>query len=81
MRHDEFARHEADARDLIETLGQLSRDHQSSADFEALVLSRADEVPTPRRGLWTWFFEKMNQELELIILQKISLYLEKLLCP
>ncbi len=59
MRHDEFARHEADARDLIETLGKLSQSHdrQASEDFEAQVLARADAQPTPRRGLWAWFFD------------------------
>ncbi len=61
MRHDEFARHEADARDLIEALGKLtsSRDHQASEDFEAQVLARADAEPepAPRRGLWAWFFD------------------------
>lgn len=61
MRHDEFARHEADARDLIEALGKLtsSRDHQASADFEARVLARADAEPepVPRRRFWVWFFD------------------------
>lgn len=61
MRHDEFARHEADARDLIDALGKLtsSSDHQASADFEAQVLARADAEPelTPRRRFWAWFFD------------------------
>lgn len=57
MRHDEFAQHEAGARDLIEALGKLSRDHQTSADFEARVMARAAQEPTPRRGLWSWFFD------------------------
>ncbi len=57
MRHDEFARHEADARDLIEALGKISRDRQASADFEAQVMARADQAPAPRRGLWSWFFD------------------------
>jgi hypothetical protein len=58
VRHDEFARHEADARDLIEALEKLnlSRDRQASADFETQVMARATQEPTPRRGLWSWFF-------------------------
>ena len=57
MRHDEFTRCEADARDLIEALEKLKRprDHQVSADFEAQVMSRATQIPAPRRGLWAWF--------------------------
>ncbi len=59
MRHDEFARHEANARDLIEALGQLegSRDRQTAADFETQVMARAAQEPEPRRGLWSWLFD------------------------
>ncbi|PON15274.1 hypothetical protein C2W62_24675 [Candidatus Entotheonella serta] len=61
MRHDEFARHEADAHDLIEALGQLagSRDRQTAADFEAQVMARAAREPVPRRGLWSWLFDRL----------------------
>lgn len=57
MRHDEFARHETDARDLIEALGKLSYDHRASTDFEAQVMALTDAEPVPRRGLWAWFFD------------------------
>ena len=59
MRHDEFARHEADAHDLIEALGKLSRDRQASADFETQVMARATQEPVPRRGLWSWVFDML----------------------
>ncbi len=59
--HDEFARHEADARDLIEALGKLnaSRDRQASEDFETQVMARAAREPASRRGLWSWLFDML----------------------
>jgi hypothetical protein len=51
VRHDEFARHEDQARNLIGTLGQLSREAQASPDFAARVMARADALPVPCRGL------------------------------
>ncbi len=59
MRQDEFARHEADAHDLIEALGKLnlSRDRQASVDLETQVMTRAAQEPGPRRGLWSWFVD------------------------
>lgn len=54
MKHDEFSRHEDDARDLIEALGKLSRDTQASPDFSARVIVQADQLPTPRRGVFAW---------------------------
>lgn len=61
MRHDEFARHEADACDLIEALGKLnvSRDRQASADFETQVMARAAQEPAPRAGLWSRLFDRL----------------------
>lgn len=52
MRHDEFAQHEDQARNLIEALGQMSRQTQVSPDFAARVMARADELPVPRQGLF-----------------------------
>ena len=54
MKHDEFSRHEDDARDLIEALGKLSRDTQASPGFSARVIAQADQLPTPRRGAFAW---------------------------
>ena len=59
MRQDEFARHEEEARDLIEGLGKLSHDVQASPGFTARVLAQADELPTPHRG----FFRRMAEGL------------------
>lgn len=57
MKHDEFSRHEDDARDLIEALGKLSRDTPASSDFSARVIAQADQLPTPRRGAFTWLLD------------------------
>jgi hypothetical protein len=54
VKHDEFSRHEDDARDLIEALGKLSRDTQASPGFSARVIAQADQLPTPRRGVFAW---------------------------
>jgi hypothetical protein len=54
VKHDEFSRHEDDARDLIEALGKLSRDTQASPGFSARVIAQADQLPTPRRGAFAW---------------------------
>ena len=56
MRHDDFARHEDEACNLIEALGQLSRDTQASPGFARRVLARADERPLPRRGAFGWIW-------------------------
>ena len=55
--HDEFARHEDDAQDLVEALGKLSRETQASPDFTARVMAAIDHVPTPRRGVFARLLE------------------------
>jgi hypothetical protein len=50
MTPEELARHEAAARDLIDTLGQLSRHTQAAPDFLSRVLDQAAALPIPDRG-------------------------------
>jgi len=57
VKHDEFSRHEDNARDLIEALGKLSRDTQASPGFSARVVAQAEQVPTPRRGALVWLMD------------------------
>ena len=59
MRHDEFARREDDARDLIGALGQLnvSRTPETAANFEAQVMARAAQEPEPRPRFWSRWFD------------------------
>lgn len=54
MKHDEFSRHEDDARDLIEALSKLSHGTQASPGFRARVMAQADQLSTPRRGALAW---------------------------
>ena len=54
MTPEELARHEAAARDLIETLGQLSRHTPASPGFLPRVMAQAETLPTPWRGLRAW---------------------------
>jgi hypothetical protein len=52
--HDEFSRREAEARDILDALGQLSRAAQASPGFAENVLAQAEQFPVPRRGYLGW---------------------------
>jgi hypothetical protein len=52
--HDELAQFEDANRDLIATLGKLSRDVEASPDFLRRVMARADSIPAPGRWWLTW---------------------------
>jgi hypothetical protein len=51
MTPDKFTEHERAARDIIETLGEMSRKATASPDFLARVMARAAEGPAPRPRL------------------------------
>jgi hypothetical protein len=57
MTPEELARSEAAARDLIETLGQLSRHTPASPDFLPRVMAQAEALPIPHRGLRVWLMD------------------------
>lgn len=54
MRHDEMAKQEAAAREIIQALARLSSDVRASPDFLAQVMAQADHMPIPRRRLRHW---------------------------
>jgi hypothetical protein len=51
MTPEKFTQHERAARDIIETLGEMSRKAPASPDFFAQVMARAAELPAPRPRL------------------------------
>jgi hypothetical protein len=54
MTHDELERQEEANRDLIETLGKLSRDVRASPGFVARTMARADRHQVAREGRFGW---------------------------
>jgi hypothetical protein len=54
MTPDELNKHEIAARDVINTLGQLSHGVRASPDFPAQVMARAEPLLSPRQRFLHW---------------------------
>ena len=54
MRHDEIAKQEAAAREIIQALARLSGEVRASPDFLAQVMAKADQLPVLHRSPRHW---------------------------